>query len=86
MLPLKRNNSVEVGIDEIKNGVFVVELLGFEQMQKHAAAEGEFGHEHLHAGRESQGRGWVIESIRGPSQIHSQTVPIGTKRLISDLE
>jgi hypothetical protein len=55
MLTLKHDNAVKVGVDEVENRVLVVKLLGLEQMQEHAAVEGEFSHEHLCAGGGSEG-------------------------------
>jgi hypothetical protein len=42
MLPLKQNNSIEVRVDQVKNRVLIVELLGFEQVLENAAVVGEF--------------------------------------------
>jgi hypothetical protein len=86
MLPLKQHNPVEVRVDEVQNCVLIVELLRLEQVQEHAAVKGEFSHEHLCAGRGSEGWGGVVESLCRPSQIHIQTVPVGAESFVCDLE
>jgi hypothetical protein len=86
MLPLKENNSVEVGVDQVENRVLVVELLRLEQVQENAAVEGEFGHEHLCASRKRQGWSGVLESLCRPGQVNRQTVPVGAESLVRDLE